>query len=319
MLLSDLKIIHLAGGESAQRTALKRLLQASDVLIVETCLRLFAVGPESAFFLNGQSASSADESLAEDAYGWLLATGCGLYSQVIGETEIFSQIKETWRRFEIQNSLTAQHLRPWMQKVFNDVKHVRTAYLQGIGGASYGSLARKILNPSPDANVVMIGSGQLAEAVAPYFAKNKLFVWNRSEERLLDFRTHLEKRGALHRVDLSTSLQCLQERLYLADHLIICTPVLTEMETQWSDALRVSGKRINVLHLGATVATVDHWSTHHTFSSLTHLFALQSEQNELKHMRIRKALAACQDRARQRHLMATVAVNHSSQDLTGFS
>jgi hypothetical protein len=103
-----------------------------------------------------------------------------------------------------------------------------------------------------------------------------------------------------------------------ADHLIICTPVLADIEAECAAIIQArKSKPCQVLHLGTT-ASPQHWVGMDKFMCLEHLFALQSEQNELKQMRIKKALLACQTVARDRVLMDAITIVHGWEDLASF-
>ena len=107
----------------------------------------------------------------------------GLESEIAGETEIFGQIKQAWRDYELAQADSARALRPWMQRLLQDTKEIRSEYIVGLGSATYGSLARRLLGGRPEGTTLLIGAGQLAATVLPYLDCPDLRIYNRNPAR----------------------------------------------------------------------------------------------------------------------------------------
>ena len=137
------------------------MLQAADILVWETCLRSIA-------FANNPGAleiTDADVVYShQQAYQFLLEVMCGLHSPVVGETEVFGQFKnfaKRWVKAEPQRASLVQRL-------FSDVKEIRSEHLCNLGTQSYGSwLKRKV----KARHVHILGGGNLAQEIAPYLLK----------------------------------------------------------------------------------------------------------------------------------------------------
>lgn len=185
-------------------------------LRIETCLRVLWIYPASVetdgFFETLETCTGATSRISPavtrfcgvDAYHHFLRVACGLESQVLGETDIFGQIKESWHAAlaKNKNSSEIEELSPWVQRCFEDAKEVRTRHLQNLGGVSYGSLVRRAIQINlheptllqggaiarepeinsgrEDSPILIVGAGQIANSVAPYLWDRPLRIWNRS-------------------------------------------------------------------------------------------------------------------------------------------
>jgi hypothetical protein len=185
-------------------------------LRIETCLRVLWIYPasvESEGFLETLESTTGGTSRIRpavtrfcgvNAYLHFLRVACGLESQVLGETDIFGQIKESWNSALTRNKgfSEIEQLSPWVQRCFEDAKEVRTRHLQNLGGVSYGSLVRRAIQMNlrestlpqggvaaheresdfgrEESPVLIVGAGQIANSVAPYLWDRPLRIWNRS-------------------------------------------------------------------------------------------------------------------------------------------
>ena len=109
----------------------------------------------------------------------MLQLACGLESEIAGETEILGQIKEAWRDHERDDAEAATTLRPWMQRLLQDTKEIRSEYVVGLGSATYGSLVRRLLGAEQHGPTLLLGAGQLADTVLPYLDADEVWLWNR--------------------------------------------------------------------------------------------------------------------------------------------
>ena len=96
----------------------------------------------------------------------LLEVASGLDSQILGETEIFGQVKRAYATAQTRGSVGAV-LNRLFQKAFQSAKHVRstTAITEGqVSVANVGvDLALSIFGGLADARVLLVGAGEMGE------------------------------------------------------------------------------------------------------------------------------------------------------------
>jgi len=178
---------------------------ADEAVIVSTCNRveIYAATPlmpDAAFaelkkFLVAQHAF--DGALGDEIYTipepqslhHLFKVASGLDSMVIGETEIFGQLKQAYE-LAFQQKYTGARLNKAFQRAFNVAKHIRTETNIQRGSVSVMSaaveLAEKIFSSLAEHEVLVIGAGETSEKTARALlsrgARN-VVVTNRSPER----------------------------------------------------------------------------------------------------------------------------------------
>ena len=172
----------------AKHTALAAELRAdsavSEYCILATCNRLevYAVASEPAAgprlaesFCHIQAiepavlAPYAVERQGAAAVAHLFAVAAGLDSQMVGETEILGQVKDTYA-----GACTAGHIGPVLnrvfQKTFQSAKLVRSETAIGAGQVSVATvavaLAERIFGELRRSRVLVIGAGDIAEKTA---------------------------------------------------------------------------------------------------------------------------------------------------------
>ena len=128
---------------------------------------------------------------ADDAVRHLYGVVSGINSMVLGETEIFGQVKEAYRQAH-GSQATGGVLNKLFQKSFTVGKKVRNQTEIQIGQTSVGSvavdLAEKIFGHLKDSKVMVIGAGEMSRITAQSLQSrgaNNIFVANRSYERAL--------------------------------------------------------------------------------------------------------------------------------------
>src|ERR1700731_2432219 len=113
----------------------------------------------------------------------------GLESMVVGETEIFGQVK---RAYEIaaKSGTTGKVLNRLFQKAFQVGKHVRSSTAITRGRVSVGSvaveMAQQILGNLAGSKIMVLGAGETSERTARSFQSRgakQLFVSNRSYDK----------------------------------------------------------------------------------------------------------------------------------------
>jgi glutamyl-tRNA reductase len=137
-----------------------------EPLVLGTCLREVRI----ALLPPHEQPSPVDADTAgyeryagAEAYRFLLQLACGLESEIAGETEILGQIKQAWRDYEASHPDHAKTMRPWIQRLLQDTKEIRSEYVVSLGSATYGSLVRRLLGGALPGPTLLIGAGQLAE------------------------------------------------------------------------------------------------------------------------------------------------------------
>ena len=119
----------------------------------------------------------------------LFEVASGLQSMVVGETEIFGQVKEAYETATTQKT-TGKWLHKLFQSSFNAAKEVRSQTAITRGSVSVGSvsveLAEKIFGSLHTKKALVIGAGDTSEKTARALLSrgiSSLFVTNRTHER----------------------------------------------------------------------------------------------------------------------------------------
>ena len=190
---------------------------ATEATILSTCNRveLYIVtplAPETAFvelkkFLVAHHAY--DGALGDELYTiaephslhHLFKVAAGLDSMVIGETEIFGQLKQAYD-VAFQHQHTGARLNKAFQRAFNVAKHIRTETNIQRGSVSVMSaaveLAEKIFSTLAEHEVLVIGAGETSEKTARALQSRgvkKITVTNRSPERAQTLAAELGARA----------------------------------------------------------------------------------------------------------------------------
>ncbi len=159
-------------------------------------------------------------TLAEpDSLHHLFKVASGLDSMVIGETEIFGQLKDAYE-LAFKHQHTGARLNKAFQRAFNVAKHIRTATNIQRGSVSVMSaaveLAEKIFSSLAEHEVLVIGAGETSEKTARALLSRGargVVVTNRSPERATALAKELGGRAvpfenwtdALEQIDLVIS------------------------------------------------------------------------------------------------------------------
>ena len=191
--------------DSALADSLMRLAQIRSVeegVLLSTCNR-------TEFYIVSSDSQLAVEPLIHDFYGpvettefqhlfrlpanptirHLFRVASGLESMVVGETEIFGQVK---RAYEIaaKSGTTGRVLNRLFQKAFQVGKHVRSSTAITRGSVSIGSvavdLAQQIFGNLAGSKIMVLGAGETSERTARSFQSRgakQLFVSNRSYDK----------------------------------------------------------------------------------------------------------------------------------------
>jgi glutamyl-tRNA reductase len=128
----------------------------------------------------------------EEAVKHLFEVACGLDSLVIGEPQIFGQVKDAYRE-ALHFRTSGLVLNKLLHRCFFVAKKVRTE--TGIGGGavsiSYAAyaLAKKILGSLKDRTVLLVGAGEMAELACMHFISagiKKVIIANRTLSKAIE-------------------------------------------------------------------------------------------------------------------------------------
>src|SRR5580692_5516175 len=191
--------------DSALADSLARLAQVPNVqesVLLSTCNR-------TEFYIVTPDSQLAVEPLFHDFYGpldvsesqhlfrlptlpsvrHLYRVASGLESMVLGETEIFGQVKRAYET-ATRSGTTGRILNRLFQRAFHVGKHVRSATAITRGSVSVGSvavdLAMQIFGNLAGSKVMVLGAGETSERTARSFQSRgakQLFVSNRSYDK----------------------------------------------------------------------------------------------------------------------------------------
>jgi hypothetical protein len=324
MALSDLIVLNRRGSAPAGE-GVGPLRSACGI---STCLRDVRVAA-----LPGELQPTAADCAADgferfrgvDAYRFMLLLACGLESEIAGETEILGQIKDAWREHESADAQSAPALRPWMQRLLQDTKEIRSEFVTGLGSATYGSLVRRLLGAESAAPTLLLGAGQLAESVLPYLDCEKVLLWNRHADRARGLVA--KQRGATAQrvqvVDSTVDAELAAWRE--ARNVVICIPADSRRDAlrvhAWQQHPETGGGR--VLHLGLESAAGTAWEGIANLSTLRDLFALRDTHASQREALLARARRACADKAQLARLddadgSKPGTANHGWEDLAVF-
>jgi glutamyl-tRNA reductase len=194
-----------AVADSALLASLAKLSEMRDVsegVVLSTCNR-------TEFYIVTENAQLAMEPFVRDFYGvmpvsdlaplvrfssshtvrHLFRVAAGLESMVLGETEIFGQVKRAYEA-AMRSGATGKILNKLFQRAFQVGKQVRSTTGITRGSVSVGSvavdLAQQIFGDLQGCKIMILGAGETSEKTARCFqgcGAKQLFVSNRSFER----------------------------------------------------------------------------------------------------------------------------------------
>lgn len=199
---------------------LSELSGMDEVVVLSTCNRMevYLVADdleraerEVKNYLSKGAVSSRDDDgyfykkCGDDAAIHLCRVASGLDSMVLGETEIFGQLKQAYQA-ALEASATGRRLNMLFQKSFGIGKKVRTQTSIQEGLTSVGSvaidLAEKIFGNLSTSEVMVIGAGEMSRTTAFRLSERgvkKIHVVNRSLENARDLAKELS--GEAHSFD----------------------------------------------------------------------------------------------------------------------
>lgn len=175
-----------------------------------------------------------------DAVQHLLEVSAGLDSQMLGETEIFGQVKDAYTAAHGRGR-TGPVLNRVFQKSFQAAKHVRTHTAITEGQVSVANvavdLALKIFGPLAGTRILLLGAGEIGEKTARAFQSRgagALTVASRRFERAMQLATAL---GA-------SAMPFEQREARLAEFdVVVCATSAPGVVITLADATAAMGKR----------------------------------------------------------------------------
>ena len=215
-------------------TELAALAEASEAVVISTCNRtefyLAAVDAREAFGkieMRLAEKIQVDSSVAahfyrkekSEAARHLCRVVSGLDSMMLGETEIFGQVKQAYQS-ALDAGATGIVLNRLFQRAFNVGKKVRTETSIQEGSTSVGNvavdLAEKIFGHLKNSEVMILGAGEMSRITAQSLVSRgakSIFVTNRSFERAQELAAEMggsavrfdDWQRALERVDVVIS------------------------------------------------------------------------------------------------------------------
>ena len=256
-----------------------------SVLRMRSCQREVWISPDVEGLRDG---AGADRSSGEAAYALLLEIVCGLRSQVPGETNIEGQFRRAWDEFRtLATTRCIERLAPAINRLLSDAQAIRRVHLQGIGGASYGSLLRKLIRPGRDDRVLIIGTGALARSVLPFFRHRDVGLWH--YRALATLPDSVERAFAPD--DGRTAAAW-------ATHVVLTTPPNRRNDDRWTRWLR-DGQAQTVTHLGHRRGGDPGFGDGlpGPVFLLDDLFDLRERQANVRSLQVERAKAACRTMA----------------------
>jgi len=201
-----------AEGASALHAELATIAGLREFAVLSTCNRIEFYGVAAnadaatrvtAAFCTRQQFDAAEfEKIrlslrGREAVRHLLEVAAGLDSQMLGETEIFGQVKEAYATAQTRGS-TGPVLNRVFQKGFQAAKHVRTNTAITAGQVSVANvaveLALTIFGSLAAARILLLGAGEIGEKTAKAFQSRgaaALTVASRTLERAMELATTL--------------------------------------------------------------------------------------------------------------------------------
>jgi glutamyl-tRNA reductase len=222
---------------------LRALSGVNEIVLLNTCNRveIYAAGTEPqavASFLDHRFALGDDAKrlyqLGEaNAVRHLFRVVSGLDSMVLGETEIFGQVKESYAAAQAAGA-TARTLNKLFQHAFRVGKYVRSHTRIQHGATSVGGaaveLAEKIFGDLRDTTVMILGAGEMSRRTAQSLQSRgakSVIVANRTYNRAVELASEMGGRAVHYdawpaevlKVDIVISSTAAPHHVITSEHL----------------------------------------------------------------------------------------------------
>jgi molybdopterin/thiamine biosynthesis adenylyltransferase len=190
-----------------------------------------------------------------------------------------------------------------------------------MGSASYGSQVRKLLGTATPGPTLLVGAGQLGQAVAPWLAATELLIWNRTIEKSQELSLAVRERNPQRtcRVLESTAEAELAAWSEAGD-VVLCIPADERRDVAriaaWKARQPHAGR---IVHLGLGETGDVSWADVPGLTSLTTLFDMLRAQSDLRCVQVTRARRACAEKGVLRSLGASATQPHGWEDLAAFA
>ena len=327
MKLAELQVLHLDGGALKLAAADLALVRArSEAWVIGTCQRtvIIALGRNARAQIADPQAlplAAAQALSGAEAYAFLLRFACGLESRMAGETEVFGQIKESWRNLNAAPGALSRRLAPLVQMLFQDAKVIRATHLSKLGSASYGSQVRRVLGEASPGPTLLVGAGQLAKAVAPWLECGELLLWNRTAEKAHEVARRVKDRHP-HRLCrvLDGSIESELDAWSCAGDVIVCVPADAARDAARMAVWRSRAEHVGrIVHLGLGESLDANWQGVSGLTSLTALYDMLRAQSESRHTQLAHARRSCEEKATLRTLGPSGSHAQGWEDCAAFA
>ncbi len=165
----------------------------------------------------------------EQAVNHLLSVCCGLDSMVLGEPQIFGQVKDAFH-IATESGSVGPYINLLFHHVFSVTKRIRTETSIGKSPVSVASaainLAKCIFTDFKQLNVLLIGIGEMTESAQRYFSDHKvqkMFIANRT----LAKAEHFAKKNNAHPISLADINEILPQVDIILSATASAEPLLT--------------------------------------------------------------------------------------------
>ncbi|MGI8603889.1 MAG: glutamyl-tRNA reductase [Verrucomicrobiales bacterium] len=190
---------------------LRELEGVEEVVLLSTCNRVevYAAGREPGVVVSflerhfqlGPDAAKLYQHRELDTLRHLFRVVSGLDSMVLGETEIFGQVKTAYADAQ-QTGTTGRTLNKLFQHAFRVGKRIRSATQIQHGATSVGAaaveLAEKIFGELRDSTVMVLGAGEISRRTAQSLQSRgaqSLIVANRTYDRAVELAAEMGGRA----------------------------------------------------------------------------------------------------------------------------
>ena len=201
---APINIRELISKDSTELAGMSQQLQESNIalefMLVSTCNRFEIIAicddPQRILEWLAQYKNISHQTLSNHSYTHLDVAACkhliavcsGLDSMVLGENEIFGQIKAAYNT-AIEAKTITKHIPYLMSIIFNSAKQIRTSTNIAASSISLAHTLIKLIKSVfevQNSKILFIGAGEMITKILPYCEKqnfSQIFIANRSRAK----------------------------------------------------------------------------------------------------------------------------------------